>query len=180
MRTLALRSLLVLVLAGGPALAITASSGGLYVGDMPNTDQEWQEGWVVINAPPEKVRHWLTAYEEWRQIFPDIEWVQRMASDKQRRDVVRFRSKYAGRVITMHQSITPQLLVFEGWGPNVHTQGRTYVIDLGGGKTKVIMQTTAEVHGFIGVFATKGLKRSAALKAIRGHLSALLDAAAAR
>lgn len=148
--------------------------------DIPESNREWQEGSAVIPAPASTVRHWLTAYDEWRQIFPDMESVQPLGSDAQRRDVVRFRSKYAGRTIVMHQAISPSLLVYEGWGPNVHTQGRVYVIPLGADQTRVIMQNTAEVHGLAGIFATKGLKRSRAFQAIRGHLGALLDAASAR
>jgi hypothetical protein len=170
----------VLLFAAGPALALQQPPGPIQLQDIPGTDREWQEASAVVDAPAREVQHWLTAYEEWRQLFPDIEWVQRLGIDKDGRDVVRFRSRYAGRTITMHQSISPQLLVYEGWGPNVHTQGRVYVIDLGSARTRVIMQTTAEVHGLAGIFATKGLKRNRAFQALRGHLTALLDAAAAR
>jgi hypothetical protein len=170
--------LLVLALVAGSAPALQSSP--IELTDIPGTDREWQQGSAIVNAPASRVRHWLTAYEEWRPLFPDIEWVQRLGFDRQGRDVVRFRSRYAGRTITMHQSISPQLLVYEGWGPNVHTQGRVYVIDLGHDRTRVIMQTTAEVHGLAGVFATKGLKRNRAFQALHGHLAALLDAAAAR
>jgi hypothetical protein len=175
------RSLLVLALMTTPVVALQPSSPPpITLQDIPGTDREWQEASAVIDAPPAQVRHWLTAYEEWRSIYPDMEWVQRIGTDEQGRDVVRFRSRYAGRTITMHQQVTSKMMVYEGWGPNVHSQGRTYVIDLGGDKTRVIMQTSAEVHGLAGVFATKGLKRSRAFQALRGHLTALLDAAAAR
>jgi hypothetical protein len=162
----------------GPSLAL--QSAPIQMRDIPGSNQEWQEGQAVINAPAPVVLRWLTQYEAWKQIFPDIEWVQRLGVDRQQRDVVKFRSKYAGRTIELHQSITPKLLVYEGWGPNVHTQGRVYIIDLGRNRTRVLMQTSAEVHGLAGVFATKGLKRSRAFQAIRGHLAALLAAAAAR
>jgi hypothetical protein len=166
----------------GPALAIQPSQPAppIELTDIPGTDREWQQASAVVNAPAKLVSHWLTAYEQWRQLYPDIEWVQRLGVDAEGRDVVRFRSRYAGRTITMHQSVTPKLLVYEGWGPNVHTQGRVYVIDMGRERTRVIMQTTAEVHGLAGVFATKGLKRNRAFQALRGHLAALLDAAYAR
>ena len=175
-RTLA--CLLGVLAIAGPSLAL--QSAPIQMRDIPGTDQEWQEGQAVINAPASTVLRWLTAYEDWRAIFPDIEWAQRLGVDRQRRDVVKFRSKYAGRTIELHQAVTPSLLVYEGWGPNVHTQGRVYVIDLGGNRTRVVMQTSAEVHGLAGVFATKGLKRNRAFQAIRGHLAALLAAAAAR
>jgi hypothetical protein len=169
----------VLALAAGPALASQPPSP-IELQDLPGTNREWQQASTVVNAPAPVVKHWLTAYEQWRQLFPDIEWVQRLGVDEIGRDVVRFRSRYAGRTITMHQAVTPRLLIYEGWGPNVHTQGRVYVIDMGRDRTRVIMQTTAEVHGLAGVFATKGLKRNRAFQALRGHLTALLDAAYAR
>jgi hypothetical protein len=169
---------IVMALVSLPALALQSSPIELV--DIPGTDREWQQGTAIVDAPAPLVRHWLTAYEEWRQLYPDIEWVQRLGRDQQGRDVVRFRSRYAGRTITMHQSVSPKLLVYEGWGPNVHSQGRVYIIDLGHERTRVIMQTSAEVHGLAGVFATKGLKRNRAFQALRGHLAALLDAAAAR
>jgi hypothetical protein len=167
-----------LALVAVPAAALQPSP--IELSDLPGTDREWQQASAIVNAPAPQVVHWLTAYEEWRRLFPDIEWVQRLGTDPDGRDVVRFRSRYAGRTITMHQSVSPQLLIYEGWGPHVHTQGRVYVIALGPKRTRVIMQTSAEVHGLAGVFATKGLKRNRAFQALHGHLAALLDAAAAR
>ncbi len=172
------RSLLVLALVTGAAMAMQSSR--IELRDLPGTHEEWQEGSAVIPAPRAVVLRWLTAYEEWRRIFPDVETVQRLGRDQEGRDVVRFRSRYAGRTITMHQAVTPTMLVYDGWGANVHTQGRVHLIALGPDRTRVIMQTSAEVHGLSGVFATHHLKRSRAFQAIRGHLSALLAAAGAR
>jgi len=43
----------------------------------------------------------------------------------------------------------------------------------------VLMQSTAEVHAFIGLFATKGYKRTSAFKVTASHLTALLALAKA-
>jgi len=42
------------------------------------------------------------------------------------------------------------------------------------------MQQTNEVHGFIGLFATRSYRRRAAFAATASHLGALLDLARAR
>jgi len=53
----------------------------------------------------------------------------------------------------------------------------SYLVDLGDGTTRVIMQSTANVHGFWKIFATKGLKRDRAYRVTRSHLQALYDLA---
>jgi carbon monoxide dehydrogenase subunit G len=169
-------SLFVLVLATGAA---AFAPGPVALRDIPGSDGEWQEGSAIVPAPPERVVHWLTAYREWTRLFPDVEWAQVLPRDRRGRDVVRFRSRYAGRAITMHQAVTPNLLTYDGYGANIHTQGRVYVIDLGNNRSRVIMQTTSEVHGMAGVFASRKLKRTRAFQALRGHLSALIEAARA-
>jgi hypothetical protein len=77
-------------------------------------------------------------------------------------------------------AVKPGLLVFDGWAPNVHTQGRIWILDAGGGRSRVIMQSTNEVHGFIGLFATRSYRRRAAFAATQSHLGALLHLAGAR
>jgi hypothetical protein len=172
------RSLAALALIATPAAAIQSSPIDIH--DLAGTNRDWQEGMAVVDAPLDQVRHWLTAYEEWPLLFPDVQWVRRLGVDRQGRDVFRFRSRYAGRAITMHQRNAPNMLVYEGWGPNVHTQGRTYLIALTPDRTRVIMQTSSEVHGLPGVFASHKLKRERADRALRGHLQALVLAASRR
>lgn len=148
--------------------------------DLAGTDGQWQEGIALVPAPPAKVQYWLTDYDRWVGRFPDIEWSKLLGDDDRGRHIVRFRSKLAGRTFTVHERVEPGLLVFDGWAPNVHTQGRIWILDAGGGNTRVIMQSTAEVHGFIGLFATKGYRRKSAFAATRSHLGALLDLASTR
>jgi hypothetical protein len=142
--------------------------------DLPGTDGQWQEGAAVVSAPPSLVQEWLTDYGRWVGRFPDIAAAQQLGDDARGRRVVRFRSRLAGRTFVVHEAVTPGLLVFEGWAPNVHAQGRIWILDAGGGNTRVIMQSTAEVHGFIGLFATRGYKRKSAFAAISSHLNALI------
>jgi len=58
--------------------------------------------------------------------------------------------------------------------------GRNRHTKCGGGRTRVVMQSTNEVHGFIGLFATRNYRRRAAYAATASHLRALLALAAAR
>jgi hypothetical protein len=80
-------------------------------------------------------------------------------------------------MITIHEDVHPNMLVFWGTAPYTHTQGRIHLIDLGDGTTRVLMQSSADVHGFWKMFATKGLKRDRAYKVTRSHLQALYDLA---
>ncbi len=148
--------------------------------DLANTDGTWQEGVAVVPAPPAKVQEWLTDYGRWHGRFPDMAWVQYLGDDERGRHVVRFRSYLANRTFVIHEAVQPGLLVFDGWAPNVHTQGRIWILDAGDGRSRVIMQSTNEVHGFIGLFATRGYRRRAAYAATQSHLGALLRLAAAR
>jgi hypothetical protein len=145
--------------------------------DLPDTDGEWQEGAAVIAAPRDQVRFWLTDYANWAKRFPDIEWAQVLPDDATSRHVIRFRSRIAEATITVHEAVSPSLLVFEGWMTMVHTQGRIHLIDLGDGTTRVIMQSTAEAHGLARLFATKRFKRERAFRVTRSHLNALLELA---
>jgi hypothetical protein len=148
--------------------------------DLPGTDGQWQEGVAIVAAAPARVQAWLTDYDHWSSRFPDISWAERLGDDERGRHIVRFHSKLAGRTFTIHEAVEPGLLVFDGWAPNVHTQGRIWILAAGAGQTRVIMQSTAEVHGFIGLFATKSYRRKSAFAATQSHLGALLDLASAR
>lgn len=148
--------------------------------DLPDSDGEWQEGVALIAAPQETVRYWLTDYAAWSQRFPDMEWSEVLPDDERGRHLVRFRSRIANCVFLIAEEVQPGLLVFDGFAPHIHTQGRIYLVPEGPGRTRVLMQSTAEVHGFIGLFATKGYKRSSAFKVTRSHLTALLALAKAK
>jgi hypothetical protein len=144
------------------------------LGDVPGSGGEWQQGEALVAAPPSQVRAWLTDYAAWPRRFPDVEWSEPLGVDARGRNVVRFRSRIAERVITVHEAVTPGLLVFEGWAPSIYTQGRIFLLDGGAGRTRVVMQSTSAVHGFLALFATRGLKRRRAFEVIGSHLGALV------
>lgn len=172
-------TLLLFVTLAAPAEALAAKSA-IELRDVPGTHGNWHEGTVIVPAQPAQVEAWLTDYDHWRGRFPDIEWSQRLGVDEHGRNIVRFRSRLAGRTFVVHEAVKPGLLVFDGWAPNVYTQGRIYLLPTGDGRTRVIMQSSAQVHGFVGMFATRGYRRKSAFAAITSHLRALLDLASAK
>lgn len=176
-RSIAIAGALVTLAAAAAAAALTSR---IELRDVPESQGEWQEGSAIIPAPRQQVQAWLTDYDRWLGRFPDIEFAKYLGDDDRGRHIVRFRSKLAGRTFVIHEAVTPGLIVFEGTAPNVYTQGRIFLIDLGDGSTRVVMQSAASVRGFIGVFATQGYKRKSAYAVTRSHLGALLDLAHAR
>jgi hypothetical protein len=174
-----LRIMVALLLAALATPAYALATGTIALHDLPGTAGEWQEGVAIVPAPPAEVQGWLTDYERWVGRFPDIDAAKHLGVDARGRHVVRFHSRLAGRVFVVHEAVQPGLLVFDGWAPNVYTQGRIWILDAGGGSSRVIMQSTAQVHGFIGLFATRGYKRKSAFAAITSHLNALISLARA-
>jgi hypothetical protein len=169
------RSVTIVALLAAVAFAQQAVPMDLH--DLANTDGNWQEGVAVIPASRAQVLQWLTDYPSWARRFPDIEWAEVLADDDRGRHVVRFRSKIADATITVHETVSPSLLVFEGWMSFAHTQGRIHLIDLGNGTTRVLMQSTSEAHGIARLFATRRFKRDRAFRVTHSHLSALWDLA---
>jgi len=162
------------------ALAAPAQAAALDLHDLPGTDGRWTEGIALVDAPPSRVYEWLTDYSRWKGRFPDMAWAQYLGDDERGRHIVRFHSYLANRTFTIHEAVRPDLLVFDGWAPNVHTQGRIWILPAEGGRTRVVMQQTNEVHGFVGLFATRNYRRRAAFAATASHLGALLRLAATR
>jgi hypothetical protein len=173
-----MRAAVLALLVALPPLA--RADGEIDLHDLANTDGEWQEGAAIVRAPRAEVQRWLTEYAAWPGRFPDVEWSEVLPDDAQGRHVIKFRSRIADAILTVHEAVAPGLLVFEGSAPYIHTQGRIHLIDLGDGTTRVLMQSTAEVHGFYKIFATKRLKRTRAYKVTRSHLTALHALAAAQ
>ena len=171
---------LLLIALAAPASAVAPSPAAIELHELAGTDGRWTEGVALVPAPPARVYEWLTDYAHWQGRFPDMAWAQYRGDDERGRHIVRFHSYLANRTFTIHESVTPELLVFDGWAPNVHTQGRIWILDAGGGRTRVIMQSSNEVHGLIGLFATRSYRRRAAFAATTSHLRALLALAAAR
>jgi hypothetical protein len=162
------------------AAPLAAPLAAIDLHDLDGSDGRWTEGVTIVPAPRSLVHEWLTDYGRWVGRFPDMASAQLLGDDERGRHIVRFRSILANRTFTIHEAVAPNLLVFDGWAPNVHTQGRIWILDNGDGRTRVVMQQTNEVHGFIGLFATRGYRRRAAFAATRSHLRALLVLAASR
>jgi hypothetical protein len=167
---------LLLIALAAPA----ATTAMLDLHELDGSNGRWTEGVALVPAPRARVHEWLTDYARWVGRFPDMASAEFLGDDERGRHIVRFHSYLANRTFTIHESVAPNLLVFDGWAPNVHTQGRIWILDNGDGRTRVVMQSTNEVHGFIGLFATRGYRRRAAFAATASHLRALLDLAASR
>jgi carbon monoxide dehydrogenase subunit G len=159
---------------GAPAAAAAQEQPGeIVTGNIPGTDGQWQYGEAVVAAPPAVVQHWLTDVAGWPRRFPDVESVELLGHSADGRRVARFQSSLVGRPITLHVSDRPGAIEYDGEGKNVTTHGRIFVQKIDAKRTRVIMQTTADVHGLAGWFATKGMKRERAERKIRSDLESL-------
>jgi carbon monoxide dehydrogenase subunit G len=142
------------------------------VGDLPGTNQDWQEGQVVVAAPAAEVQRWFTDASQWAARFPDDSDVRDYGRMADGRHVVRFHSNALGRTLTVAMTEQPGLITYEGKGKDVKTHGKIYIQPLGPSLTRITMQTTGELHGIAGVFGTENMKRSRALKKLSSDLYA--------
>jgi hypothetical protein len=172
MARLARTGALAATLLAGAAPAGASGGGGIRLGDVPNTHGTWQEGSAVIAAPLPEVRRWLTDFDTWPGRFPDVQSASTLRRDG---DVTtgRFRSRIIGRDMTIHLRQGSGGMTYTGEGKNVTTQGKVFLRALDPGHTQVIMQSTAQVHGLAGAFASPGTKRKRALRKIDSDLTAL-------
>jgi carbon monoxide dehydrogenase subunit G len=153
--------------------AVGAQATPITLQDLPGSNGRWQEGIAIVNAPANQVESWLSDYAHWTQLFPDTEWSEVVGRTGDGRTKVRFRSRAVGREMTVAIRATPGLISYNGGGHNVNVQGKIFIQDLGDGRSRVLMQSTAEVHGALGAFASKGMKRDRARRKIRADLEAL-------
>jgi hypothetical protein len=173
-----MRTLIVL----GLAVALGAVAGAeklnqVVVGDLPGTDGNWQAGEVTVAAPAHEVQSWFSDAPAWPKRFPDDQWATDKGRGSDGRKTVEFRSKVLGRNMTLHIKEQPGLIAYDGQGKDVNTQGKIFITPLGPDKTKVVMQTTGEVHGAAGVFAGKGMKRKKAIAKLTSDLNAVVKLA---
>ncbi len=153
---------------GGPAGAQPLNQ--VRVGDLAGTDGKWQAGEVVVAAPAGEVQRWFTDARYWSQRFPDDSDVRDQGYTQDGRHAVRFHSGIVGKTMTVYIRERPGLITYDGTGKDVQTQGRIYFQALGPAKTRIVMQTTGELHGITGVFATEGMKRDRAVKKLTADL----------
>ncbi|HEX8953905.1 MAG TPA: SRPBCC family protein [Polyangia bacterium] len=168
MRTLAIVSLSLSL----ATLAAAQQLNAITVGDLPRTEGQWQVGEVTVAAPSAEVQHWFTDAARWPQRFPDDQWARVLGRAPDGRLVVEFRSKIIGRTVKLHLRDKPGLITYDGVGKGINTQGKIFIQALGPTRTKIVMQTTGELHGAIGMFASEGMKRKKALAKLRADLEA--------
>ena len=89
------------------------------------------------------------------------------------RTIVRFRSRIIGRTMTIRIRQSHAGSEYDGEGKDVTTQGKIRLDPVDARQTRVTMQTTSEVHGLAGAFASEGMKRDRARKKLRSDLEAL-------
>jgi hypothetical protein len=172
-----------LVLAGGLAAATVVGAaveqpGDIVVGELPGTHGQWVYGEAVVAAPATVVQRWLYDIPAWSQRYPDVQWAQSLGTNKAGEHIVRFRSSIIGRTVTLRLLEQPGRITYEGEAKDVTTRGRVFVDAVDASHTRVTLQSTAEVHGLAGVFATQSLKRQRAEQKIRSDLTSLLREAA--
>jgi uncharacterized membrane protein len=145
--------------------------------DLPG---DWQEGRVVVEAPLDVVRGWLVDYDHWPELFPDVQSVEVLSRPARNQAVVRFRSRIVGRELTIGSSWGGREIRYRGGAKNIDSRGRVLLRPLGPDRTEVVMQSTSDVHGLIGVFATRRLKRERAFAKLNADLGALENVARTR
>ncbi len=168
MRTQAL-VLLSCLLAALPAAA--QPLGVVSVGDLPGTGGRWQTGEVTVAAPAAEVQRWFADAAGWTRRFPDDERVRLLGQAPDGRQLVEMRSRALGRTLTLRLRVQPGLITYDGSGKGVTTQGKIMIQALGPSRTRIVMQTTGELHGAIGLFG-EGTKRKRALAKLRADLEA--------
>ena len=171
MRALTIASLLSL-----PLLASAQPLGVVTLGDLPGTDGRWQVGEVTVAAPAAEVQHWFSDATRWTQRFPDDDRVRVLERAPGGRQVVEFHSKALKKTLTLHVREQPGLITYDGSGKDITTQGKIMIEALAPNRTKVIMQTTGELHGLVGLVG-KGEKRKRALAKLSADLHAVVGLA---
>jgi len=164
----------VVTLLGGGALA-----GEIRTGDVAGSDGNWQEARAVIDAPIAEVRGWLVDFDRWPQRFGDVQSAKTL-SRSGNSAVVRFRSRIVGRDMTIRVHWTQDAIDSFGQGKNVEAQSKIRLRAVDDAHTEVVMQSSADVHGLAGAFASQGIKRQRAFKKLRADLGSLEKLASAR
>jgi hypothetical protein len=167
------------VLAVATLLGGVAVAGDIRTGDVAGSDGNWQEARAVIDAPLAEVRDWLVDYDHWPQHFGDVQWEQTLSKGGNTA-VIRFRSRIVGRMMTMGVRWSRDAIDYRGRGKNVDAQGKIRLRAVDDAHTEVVIQSSADVHGLAGAFATKGLKRQRAFKKMSADLVSLEKLAGVR
>lgn len=168
------RGALVAVMVLAPAWASAQTINSVSLGDLPNTGGRWQVGEVTLVAPADEVQRWLADSSRWEERFPDDSQVRELGRLPDGRHSVEFHSAALGKTLTVRVHEQSGRIVWDGTGKGVTAQGKIFVEPLAGGRTRVIMQSTGELHGALGKFASQGMKRKRSLKKLGADLHALV------
>jgi len=167
-------SFVLIVLAALAGAAHGQTLNRVVVGDLQGSNGRWQVGEVTVAAPADQVQRWFTEVERWPARFPDDVSSRNLGRAPDGRRVAELRSRALGRTLTLRLHEQRGLITYDGAGKDVTTQGKIYITPVGPGVTRVIMQTTGELHGAAGVFAGEGTKRKRAYKKLSADLNALV------
>lgn len=159
---------LVLALAGGA----TANAAPIQMGDLAGSRGKWQEAKSVIDAPVADVREWMGDVAHWPERFSDVTTV-RILAKQGNATTLRFHSKIIGRDLTITTRSAGDTITYDGFGKDVTTQGKIFMRPIDDRHTEVILQSSSEVHGALGAFASKGMKRKRAFAKMSSDLKSL-------
>jgi hypothetical protein len=165
---------MLVLLLGAPLLAGADPPNQVQVGDLPGTNGRWQQGVVTVSAPPDLVQRWLTEAAQWPARFPDDAWARDLGQAPDGRRQVQFHSNVLGKTVTVRMDEKPGLIVYDGSGKGVWTQGKIFVEPAGRG-TRVIMQTTGDLKGLGGALVPDSLKRKRVRKKLASDLNAVIQ-----
>jgi hypothetical protein len=146
--------------------------GQVTVGDLQGSNGKWQTGEVVVAAPVEVVQGWFSDASHWSQRFPDDSDVRDEGRTADGQHVVRFHSAALGKTLTVTLKETPGLITYTGVGQGVSAQGKIFFQSVDATHTRIISQTTGELHGITGLVAPETLKRKRAVSKLTADLNA--------
>ena len=176
-------ALLALVLASAPGIAGASfespGPGEVVVRDAPGTHREWQEGRTIVDAPAAVVRDWLLDASRWTERFRDdvaVTVLERQSGFER----VRLRSRIAGRELVVDVRPTERGIWSTGHDHGLSTETYLYITPLGRGRTDVVMQTYARLHGLTGVLAPANTVRDRMRRKLFWDLTDLQRLAARR
>jgi hypothetical protein len=134
--------------------------GEISVRDLPGcSDRSWQEARAIIDAPAERVHRWLTDFENWPLLYPDVQAVEVIGRSGDETILrVHYRS-YGNRVFTIHARITADGIYSSSHDHDIVASNRIFVTPVGAGRTDVIMQSSARVTGLLGAFVGRSMVR---------------------
>ena len=131
--------------------------GEVAVRDVPGSNRHWQEARSIVDAPPETVKHWIADVEYWPARFHDVKETRVISRTGNKMRV--FVKSSIMHDLTLDVEVKDDGVFYSANDPHVKAWGRIFITPTADGRTDVIMQTAANVTGFIGMLAPKGIIR---------------------